>query len=325
MSWRRPRSQEKPKPDKGPGTIDLLGEAFALLGQRPYLILVPILLDLFLWLGVGMPATAFTAHLGEWLHRFPAVDIRFIDDLTGAGKSYNVVGLLGINTPSLMEHVSRGALSTPIDRYLLIGLPWWSIPLLGALIAIAGLALGMLYLTILKYVVYRQAIPVRLLWRQTWINTRKMVGFICAAALAVILLMLPLALFGVILLIVGINALPFVVFLMSLEAIWAFLMLFFAQYAIVDSSAGVFRAAYLSYNVVRRNLWSTAGFMIVYFILVDGMPVALHVLLSSPWGVVLAMIVNAYVASGTLIAAMLFYRERAQRLPGFAPDAAEAA
>lgn len=325
MSWRRAPSGEKPKPDKAPGTIDLLGEAFALLGQRPHLILLPIVLDLFLWLGVGMPATAFTAHIGGWLHRFPSVDIRLIDDITGVGKSYNVIGLLGISTPSLMEHVSRGALSTPVNRLLLTGLPWWSIPVLGLIIAAIGLALGMLYLTILKYVAYRQAIPVRLLWRQTWINTRRMLGFVCAAALAVVLLMLPLVLFGSILLIVGINALPFVIFLMSLGVFWAFLMLFFAQYAIVDSSAGVFRAAYLSYNVTRRNPWSTAGFIIVYFIMVDGMPVALHVLLSSAWGVLLAMIVNAYVASGTLIAAMLFYRERARRLPGVTPGPVEAA
>jgi len=325
MSWRRAPSRGQPKPEKLPGTIDLLGEAFALLGQRPYLVLVPIVLDLFLWLGVGLPATAFTAHLGNVLRKFPSVDVRLIDDITGAGKNYNLMGLLGINTPSLMGHVSRGALSTPIERLLLTGLPWWSIPALGVLIAVIGLALGMMYLTMLKYVVYRQAVPVRLLWRQTWANTRRMLGFVCAAALVLLLLMLPLALFGAILLIVGIDAFPILAFLMSLEAVWAFLMLFFAQYAIVDSSAGVFRAAYLSYNIVRRNPWSAAGFICVYFIIVDGMPVALHILLSSAWGVVLAMIINAYVASSALIAAMLFYRERAKRLPGPILEAAEVA
>ncbi|MDI3341052.1 MAG: hypothetical protein QJR03_11035 [Sphaerobacter sp.] len=297
-----------------PGIIDTFGEAFALLSGRVYLILVPILLDLYLWLGAGLSVQSLTDTLARWLGRLPNADQQALDTIVGLGQAYDLVDLLSIIVPTLVGQLGREALAPVGGGHWMVALPWWAVPPVAVALAAAGLAVGAVYLTAVAYLIRGQPLRNGGFWRVALRNAMRMLGFALVTVLGAIMLILPLGVLGVILLLMGVNAAPLMVLLGWLAAMWLFVLLFFAEYAIVMSDAGPLRAIYLSYNVVRHHLGGAVGFIVVYFVISSGVPVALRLLTGSPAGVVVAMAGNAFVATGVVAAAMLFYRDRARTL-----------
>jgi hypothetical protein len=69
-----------------------------------------------------------------------------------------------------------------------------------------------------------------------------------------------------------------------------------------------------SYQVVRRYFWQTVGFIGLSMVVTTGFPLALRSLARQPAGLALASLTHAFIASGMIAAAMLFYRDRARRI-----------
>jgi hypothetical protein len=93
--------------------------------------------------------------------------------------------------------------------------------------------------------------------------------------------------------------------------------LFFAVPAICVSDVGPLAAVQRSVAVVRRDLWSTVGLILLTWLILAGMGRVWEVLASSlqaPFGAGLAILGNAYIASGLIAAGMIFYTERVEAL-----------
>jgi hypothetical protein len=125
---------------------------------------------------------------------------------------------------------------------------------------------------------------------------------------------IPVLIVGIIFLSIGVNLMPMLAMLLMLASLWGVFLLFFAQDAIVVSDAAPVRAIKLSYGVVRNNFWPALVFIGAYALIRSGMPAALQVLNGAWWGVPLAVIGNAYIATGLVAAAMIFYRDRVRQL-----------
>ena len=91
-------------------------------------------------------------------------------------------------------------------------------------------------------------------------------------------------------------------------------------HVMVLEDVGPMRAIYLSYRVVRRNVWPTAGFITLTILISRGIPLALTQVIRQPVGVLLAMIAHAYVAAGLATGSLLFYRERRARVSDVRPE-----
>lgn len=312
MQRQQPRTARTDEPAQ-PGIIDTLGVAFATVNRRPYLVLMPVLIDLYLWLGVGVSAGPLIRTFTVWLGHQPGVDASAVTTIRNAGQHFDLASLLVVNMPSLLGDLGRTAVAGTGPRLWVSGLPWWSILPLGAVIGVVGVGVGMLYLTMVGYLIAERPASIMLL-RNALRNAIRMLGFGVLAVLALLLLVAPALLFGVVLLALGVNVVPVLAILAWLAAMWGIFLLFFAQDAIVVSEAGPMRAIYLSYNVVRRNAWATAGFIAVYLVISTGTPLALRVFTQTPWAVPAAMLGNAYVSTGLIAASMLFYRDRVRLL-----------
>ena len=96
-------------------------------------------------------------------------------------------------------------------------------------------------------------------------------------------------------------------------AVWVSIYIGFTSEAIVISGLGPLRAIYTSFNVVRRNIWATLGFLAVTLVIQLGSGVIWHTLASTTIGAVIAIMASAYIGSGLLAAHMAFYRERLRR------------
>ncbi|HEU5423750.1 MAG TPA: hypothetical protein VFU72_09445 [Nitrolancea sp.] len=300
-------------PEQPAGIIDTIGQAFALLSGRPYLIWPPVLLDLFLWLGVHLSAQPLTDILQQWIRGSSAGNDTTLRQLQNLGLHYNVFELVGVAMPSLVQGMGTEPTAGVTPTWI-GGLPWGWLALIAAGLLAVGAVVGMAYLTIIGHLVGLEAIRPEPFVRAAARNVGHLIGFVLVTIGIVILLALPVLTLTIALLVLGINVLPFAEFVMTVGVLCLFLLLYFGQDAIVVSDAGPMRAVYLSYNVVRRNFWPTVGFALISMIVGTGVPLAMSIFTHSPWSMPFALVGHAFVATGMLAASMLFYRERARAL-----------
>ena len=98
--------------------------------------------------------------------------------------------------------------------------------------------------------------------------------------------------------------------------LFATVHLFFRVPAIFVSRAGPLAAIQRSVGLVRRHLWPSVALIILTWLILAGMSRVWDLLasnLQSPYGVVLVILGNAYVASGLIAAAMVFYLQRSEQ------------
>ncbi|MGH2458559.1 MAG: hypothetical protein ACRDIY_06790, partial [Chloroflexota bacterium] len=98
-------------------------------------------------------------------------------------------------------------------------------------------------------------------------------------------------------------------------AILFMIYLFVRVDAIVVSEVGPVRAAANSARVVANNFWSTVGFILLVYVISLGTQVIWKALGDNDAGMIVAIIGNAYIASGLTAASLLFYKTRLARLP----------
>jgi hypothetical protein len=312
MAW--PRSgREDIAVEQTPGVIETVGNAFVLLNKRPYLLIPPVLLDVFLWLGARLSIKPLTDALVNATKGSPSIDSKTIDQLHAIGSSYNLFELLGVSTPTFVTRIGADTIAGA-SRSTIEDLHWWVILLAGFGLLIAGLALGMAYLTLLGFLVRDEGVTVVSYGAVTLKNVVRTYAFFLLLIGLALLILFPLLLLSSVLLAFGISILPVVTLVVGLAVMWAYVLLYFARDAIVISQAGPAKAIYLSYNVVRANFWPCVGLIAVSFILRIGTPLALVAFTRTPWGVPLAFILHAYVLTGVAVAALLFYRDRAKKL-----------
>jgi hypothetical protein len=312
MAW--PRSgRDDVAVEQSPGVIETVGNAFVLLNKRPYLLIPPVLLDIFLWLGARLSLKPLTDTLVGWVQGSSSVDSTTIDQLHSIGKSFNLFELLAVTTPTFVTQIGADALAGA-SHQTIEGLQWWLLLLAGFGLLLAGLAIGMAYLTLLGFLVRGEGITIAPYSSATLKNVARTYAYYLLLLGLMLLILFPLVLLSGAMLIFGISIVPIVTLLVALAAMWAYVLLFFAQDAIVMSQAGPARAIYLSYNVVRSNFWPCIGLIVVSLVLQIGTPLALVALTRAPLGVPLAFILHAYILTGVAVAALLFYRDRAKKL-----------
>jgi hypothetical protein len=302
-----------------PGVIETIGNAFALLNKRPFLLVVPMILDLFLWLGYRLSVEPLTDAFIRWSGSSASSDDASVHNLQKLGSTFNLFDILAIPTPSLVTGVGSDLVSNGATRAVAT-LPWWTLPPLIIVLAVVGLAVGVSYLTLLSGLVRERQLSIPNLVRASAINTVNTIGFILLVVGVAFLLLFPIMLLSGILLAFGISIIPLTSVLLFLGYIWAYVLLYFAQDAVVVSNAGPARAIYLSYNVVRTHFWPCIGLIVVSIVIQIGTPLALNVFMRSAFGVPLAFLIRAYVLTGLAVAALLFYRDRARLIR--APKAA---
>jgi hypothetical protein len=314
-----------PTPARGggprlPGVIDTLTAGYGVINRRPWIVLIPVLLDLFFLFG---PQVSAAPLIGQALSR-PALQraLGEVDPETtetvrqrviAAADELNLLALLSpgwISIPTIVPLLGDGR--GPFTFVDSAGMA--AIISLGAIVG--GALLGCFYRTIIAQQV-----------RDAVIAPAALPGETIAAWLRLLGLMLILILLG---LVIGVPIL-FVVALATVFSreigsfgmamvmtalIWLQFFLFFAPDAIFVSRVGPRAALGRSVAVVRANFWAAVRIIVLVTIILLGMGQVWVALADRiPWGNALGIVGNAYIASGLVAATMLFYRERVAALP----------
>lgn len=307
-----------------PGVVDTLGEAFALLVARPWAILPVVAVDLLVSFGPRVTLAPLAHAFGpagnyDGFSRRVVTEMQRIDDV-------NATAFVALGSPlARMPALTNGVLGGDIERGFLAG-TFTSLPLAVLCLVVLGLvALSFLsvawHRVLLRDVITQRPVDsAAFMPRGVGVQARRLVALACALGGLLLLVSLPFILLTVAGAVIGFGASGLLVVFASLPVFVGLLFFTFSVPAMVMDDLAVLASMRASFRVVRAYFWATVRFMFVTLIIALGLLVVFHALATNLPGLLLAVAGNAFIASGTLAATMLFYRDRVRHLGVMQPS-----
>lgn len=305
------------------GIIDALSAGLDAVVRHPWLVLIPLVLDMFLWVGPRIQAPGLYRSL-EPTFRQMTIDLTSSEARFAAQElskaidrfftQYNLfawlsVGLVGVpvvnagidatlklvtGSPPIMWRVDG------FDSYLLVLVVFTGV----------GLLLAALFWAMLGGYVRGESLQTARwlkqsfqLWKQLLLLMAVVVGLFLMAIFPLSMVMLTIGTFS--------PGLASVVPLLALGiAVWLILMCFFTPHGLVLQHMSLSRAVGISILIVRTNFLPTTGLVVVFMAISFGMGLIWEGLVADSWLRLIAMAGNALIGTGLIVASLFFYQNR---------------
>ena len=311
--------QSKTKTQTGgpPKLIPALQAGFNDITSHIYLILFPILLDLFLWLGPRFSVkTVAQPFMEAWITSIGRVGTPDLQSFMAANQEvfdlfleqFNLASALRtfpIGIPSLMSS-SLGA-NTPFGTAMVIeGSSLFEIMVALVCFLVGGLIVGSLYFTS----VARVSLEEKKGYSGGVIIAHVIQTFLLTAALFLILLaiaipsLLILTIFGMI----APGLAQFGGLLMFFILLWLILPLVFSPHGIFGAGLNAFTSVYTSVRLVRFFLPGTGTFLVASLVLNEGMNILWHIPDNASWMTLVGILGHGFIATSLLSASFAYYQ-----------------
>lgn len=307
------------------GVIDSIASGFRVLARFPWLILVPVLLDVALWLGPQLSVKPLITPLAAAVQAPP--DMALSADyqqaletsrqlMTQFGDQFNLLsflanGLLGV--PSLAGGEAAG--QNQIGSALRV-----EVPSVGALagwltlLMILSVVIGAVYLVLIAQHLRAAPFALPALARSFVRTLGRLLIFTLLIGLLLLAASLPLALLsGLLALVGGVTGTLLAVSLIVFVGWWVRLGFTFIVPAMVLDEVGVRHSIWRSINLVTHNLFSTMGLVILLSLIGSGFSLVWQRLAGAPLGVAIGILGNATLGTGLLISVFIYYRDCVRR------------
>ena len=306
------------------GIIDSLSAGYRFLFRRPQLLLIPVLLDLFLWVMPRLSIAALAARLAAiydeaaTMAEMPSDMVTLFNQLsqmlTEWGQSSNLFNMLVSN---LLFHVpSLMTVLQPLTDGSVVELSSPSVIVLLALcFGILSIFIGVLYISLLA-----QNLPIGEGVKRVTVAefTQAIIGqwlrailFVLAVAVGLLAIYIPASIAMALLSLASpaLGSLAGVMF--GGLTLFIFFYLYFATVALVMDDLSIREAMVRSFRLVRDGFWPTLGFVVLVNLISLGFTLLLNPLAGSPpVGTLLAILGNAYIGTGLVLGLLVFYRTR---------------
>ena len=304
--------------------IDALTSGFNTVARRLWLILIPVTLDVFVWLGPKMSIARLVRRLEPLLTPQASMNLSKADiynlamsrnALIEMGENFNLFSLLSntfLGVPNFMA-VSPLGLSASQPSLGEVANGWVGLALIVVLVLLS-IFIACLYLELMAQIVKTNAINLKHLPRRVASVAGRIIvlGFILLLVVAV--LILPVSIFLTLVALVSQGLAVMLLGLFSMMTFWGSIMVMVYLFYFVDdllvNENGLLQAGWNSMLMVRRNFWSTIGLILLTNVLNAGLMLIWQRLTFAPWGVVIAILGNAFIGSGLVAAIMIFYQSR---------------
>lgn len=310
------------------GIIETLSAGFDLVRRRLWLIVVPIVIDLFLWLGPRISIEPLVKRFESLLippasAQLTPADLEALqmsrNALLDVGSHFNLASLL----PNTLLGVPSAMTGDMVDPVFTHPAVWqvssgWSALGLVLVLLLGSVFIASLYLTLVAREVSIDSLDLSRLAGRVWIHGVRIIALGLALLAALAIFMVPVSVVSAVLALLHQGLALMWVGMFSLAAMWVgiavMIYLLFAVDSIVLFGDGALRAARNSVMVVRRNLWSTLGLVLLTNLISIGLSFVWQRLAVISWGPLIGIVGNAYVGSGLVAAVLIFYRDRYQKL-----------
>ena len=301
------------------GIIASIASGFETVNARLELILLPLALDLLLWLGphlsvkpiVDQLLSQMTLALGSaafdaaTMASFNAVH----DMLAAYGERFNFFSRLStmpLGLPSLMG--GRGGLlapgGTPVT-WLVDNAPEYV--LLFVSFSLLGLFLGALYFGGIAQQVRDARLSWRLSLKQVWGDWARLTALTTVAFIVIALLSLPLILLAALLALIHPLLAGFAV---STVALWLLVYLGFTLHGIVLQRRGLFAAMWDSLHLAHVSLSQTLTLYTAVIFIYVGLDWVWSLPADDSWLLLIGLLGHAVVSTALVAATFVFYRDR---------------
>lgn len=317
-------------PGRAAGVLDTIADGLSAVLERPQLMVLPLVVDLMLWLILRVSLAPLTESVARFLEMSAAEDSGL------AAENLRLVGDHVLASDALSAFIPSVVSGIPIDSFLhflimmlspeiafgvskesisgsgIVGI--WTpgsaatAALAGTAFLIGGTLLLALYRVPLARAVRGDTTPgfIREVCR-AWLH---FIAYLLLLALSAVAALVPLFLASLVFLVLGLN----LVFLLTMALLifggMVSIYTFFMVDAMLLHRIGPVRAFSLSMAVGREYFGQTSRFALVALLLSLG---ALHLwstLIQSVPGLAIAFVINAFLGTGLSIAGMLFYSDR---------------
>ena len=326
------------------GVIDSLGLGLQAVSTHLPLLILPLVLDLFLWLGPQLSIAPLLSQALAFVRANPdfasALNQQLPDPdalpelVAQVSKTANLFGFLStapMGVPSMMA--GRGAAFTPLGASLQINVPGVRAVLIwGSSLTVIGILLGSIYLHLIARTVQapeeraeRSALAKKIM--RSWLHLT-LLAFLALGALA--LYMVPLG----VLTLVTTAVHPLLGGLVnSLGAFFAMYVVFtyvFIVQEVVLSGSQLRAALRKSSGIVRTNAQPVAGLLLIILLLNLGLGFVWGMPDAASWLLLLGISFHAFVNTALTAATFYFYADRVrwqtelQRIVAAQPPATKA-
>lgn len=328
-------------PSEQAGTLATIADGFSFVLVRPWLMVLPVVIDIVLWLGVQISIQPFTTPFARLMREDGGANgDEASRQLLSLGENVRLNDLAGLFVPSVFAGLPRDnafnwllsvlfpPITAGIDRDAMYrewgnGLfaewfpPQW--------VSVLTLAIGFLLLASVLVIAFR--LPIARAVRsdhgepsrenavheapKSWM---RLIGLLALGVLVVCALIVPLVILAVLMLIFGAGLAFLIAFgLFGLGTMGAIYVYFALDIAMLDR-VGPLKAIRSSYWMVRGRFGECARFAIACAVIQTGLLRVWHVLVENPPGIAVAVLINAFIGAGIVAATMLFIARHPQRV-----------
>ena len=292
--------------------IDTLTAGFDGVRKRVALVVIPVALDVFLWLGPKIsigpvidrmlammssavesvaPSEGIDAGMGEMLDST-------VEMLQGTLGRTNLLASLAIARLGVPSVASLSLIEPKTDTVIEIA-SYWQMLLLQVLILGVGLLIACLFLGALGQYT-RGEDP----------SLPRLLGSTLTFWLYLAIIFVPFGIFLVFAISIAMVFGPLIVFV-GVGIIWLMLYMSFVPQAITMFGEKPLRALLSSLSVVRGNFWSAVSILLLVNVLSTGMGLVWRwLMLQSTVGTLVAIAANAYVGTSLTLSLFIYYRDR---------------
>lgn len=297
--------------------VETLTEGYWLINRHPWLIILPVLVNIYLVLGAQLSFAPLIEQLTEIMRRLAPPDTpteTALEPVAMLAQMDMRVPLALLNAvPTLplrlLGDIGPGVTGLPQPATFMISSMWGIIAAFG-LINLLALPLSALFLTRIAADL-RSERPGLAGWlRQAGRATIMMLLTALIMAALAMALMFPILVLSTVLMAFSQPLGMLVMTLMFFIIFWGQIYLGFTNEALVLGRLNPLQALLSSFRLVRYNFWSTIGLLAMSYIILGGSAVIWRNLLSSPWGIAIAILGCAYIGTGIQAARFAFIRDR---------------
>lgn len=312
------KSQTTPVP---PNVIAALKAGFDAIANHILVILIPIALDMWIWLGPHLQIKQLLTQFLTLLNSSTAVDASqqsllptsdMIQSFAGHINLMVILRTYPVGVPSLMA----GRLPIEIPTGLASGKPIFIditspalIILLWAGLAVIGLGAGTLYFTIVS----QAALTGRVIWQQALRESPRTFLQVLSLTLLLGALILLLSVPATcVLSLLAFGGLPFGQIGLLLYAgflIWMLFPLIFSPHGIIARHYNLLFAIRNSITLTRLILPVTAFLVMAVMVLSEGLDILWRVPTENSWLTLIGIVGHAFVTSALLATTFVFYRD----------------
>jgi hypothetical protein len=289
--------------------LNILVEGYTTLNRRLWVLVIPIGLDLYLWLGPGVSLRGLIESL-----------VAFSQQVAQANPQQATAALQLTDQPDLVGLISSPLLAVLIPRLAHPARPGYAVPAWvppsPLLLVLAGLAAAALVVLFWSLYLLPLADLVRgsnesglAMLRRVPGTWARMILYCGMVVVGGFLLLLGVILVAALAQAAGGGLAVLVLALAGALVVWVLLFLFMAPSAILLSGVGPLRAVSYSVQAARTRLWSTMGFFLLTTMVQAGTASLWERLSGQPVWVLVGIIANGYVVGGLAAAGLIFFRE----------------